>query len=155
TAKHCIIGSARLIPVICHMVELAVSNGYFPDKLKTSTIIPIYKKGDRNKYENYRPIVIQSTLAKVIDKFLSNRVHEYINKIEFLSAAQYGFRKTKNTRQALHKIIDCAINSYDKNKHVAVIAVDFEKAFDSVNHDILLDKLYQTGIRGNLHNLLM
>ena len=82
-----------IIPLLCHLIYLFVQQGYFPENLKLGCITPIFKKGDRDKVNNYRPVCSLSPLSKIIEKVVNNRMVEYLNKFNLFSKTQYGFRK--------------------------------------------------------------
>lgn len=122
--------------------------GCFPDLLKLARIKPIFKKGDKFTADNYRPISLLPCLSKVFEKIISNRLLEYLNKNHILAAEQYGFRKNRSTAAAAHTFIENIMFALDNNYRVAGIFVDLTKAFDLVDHSILLSKLEYYGIRG-------
>ena len=93
-----------IIPLLCHLINLFVQQGYFPENLKIGCITPIFKKGDRDKVNNYRPVCSLSPISKIIEKVINNRMVEYLNKFNLLSKTQYGFRKSIGTILTSSKI---------------------------------------------------
>ena len=128
--------------------NLAISTGVYPTNLKIAKVIPIFKKGDPTSVNNYRPISILSTINKIFEKILYARLTKYIDDFQLLYKYQFGFRKNHSTEHALIEITDQIKLSMNNNQITCGIFVDLSKAFDTVNHHMLLDKLENLGIRG-------
>ena len=122
--------------------------GIVPDDLKIAKIIPVYKSEDKKIISNYRPISILSAFSKILERLVYNRLLDFINKNNILSKNQYGFRKNISTSMALLDLVDKISTSIENNKFTIGIFIDLAKAFDTVNHNILLNKLYHYGVRG-------
>jgi hypothetical protein len=137
-----------IAPVLTHLINLSFSTGIFPEQLKLSTIVPIYKKGSSLKKDNLRPISLLSIFSKIIEKLMNNRLVKYLDSFKYFSNSQFGFRKGKSTEDALITVTERIFNSFNsKNKSTGVF-IDFKKAFDLVDHNILLNKLNAAGVRG-------
>ena len=110
--------------------------------------MPIHKEGNREVITNYRPISILSAISKVFERALFNRLYKFIDKFKLFSPNQFGFRPKRNTSHALLEIIEKIRCSENLNESACCILLDLRKAFDTLNHTILLRKLEKYGIRG-------
>ena len=138
--------------LLSDLFNYAISNNTFPNILKTGTITPIPKKGDRKNINNYRPITLLNAIAKIFDKILYNRVYDFFEKLHLFSKYQFGFMKNKGTEQATLNLMYNINQALLNNQFCAAVFVDLSKAFDKVNLDILLEKLYKYGFRGNTYD---
>ena len=127
--------------------------GIFPDCLKLSEVIPVYKSGCKLSVSNFRPISLLNPFSKVFEKCLYSRLYKYCSLHNILSANQFGFREKMSTENAVINICDDICCHLNNNKTVCSIFLDLKKAFDTVNHSILMHKLYRYGIRGIAFNL--
>ena len=128
--------------------NLSFSSGTFPDLLKISKTIPIFKKGSRLLVSNYRPISLLSNLNKILEKLMYSRLYNFLSTHNVFYNLQFGFRSKHSTNHALLDIVEQVKISLDNKKFACGIFVDFQKAFDTVNHDILISKLNTYGVRG-------
>lgn len=131
-----------------HIFNISLQNGVFPDKLKVAKIVPIYKSGPVTELVNYRPISLLPVLSKILERLVYNRVIKYITKFNILSDSQYGFRAGRSTENALTDVLDFVTQSLDYSYNVFALYLDVSKAFDSISHAILLNKLESYGFRG-------
>jgi hypothetical protein len=124
-----------------------LDDGSFPDSLKVAKVTPIHKSGTKTDPNNYRPISILPVLSKVLEKVLFTRLLNYLNSINFFFKQQYGFRPKSNTLTATIDLTTKIKHNIDKRNIVLGIFVDLKKAFDTVSHKLLLQKLEVIGVR--------
>ena len=137
-----------LAPTLSVIINQSLYTGIFPDKLKVAKVLPLLKKGDNWLMENYRPISLLSTLSKVFERVVFEQMYEYLNSNNLLYQSQYGFRKDHSTELASTELIDRICKVMDKGETPFSIFLDLSKAFDMLDHDILLTKLRHYGIVG-------
>ena len=123
-----------------------LNTGTFPDKLKIAKVIPIFKKGDPSLFENYRPISLLPAISKVLEKKIALQLSSYFEKNKLLFDNQYGFRPKHSTEHAALELIDRITNKMDTNEIPLNIFLDLSKAFDTIDHSILLNKLKYYGV---------
>ena len=134
--------------------NLSMNSGIFPHLLKRAKVIPIHKGDSRMETKNYRPISLLPIFNKIFEKILHNRISSFFDKYKILFKRQYGFQKGKSTEHALIDIQENILKALDKKEIPCCVFLDFAKAFDTVNHKILLGKLHHYGIRGNTLQLI-
>jgi hypothetical protein len=133
---------------LCTIFNKSLEQGCFPDKLKIARVIPIYKTDDEKLVSNYRPISVLPFFSKILEKIMYNRLISFINDSEILINNQYGFREKHSTYMALLNLTDRITNELDCGNHSLGIFIDLSKAFDTLDHSILLSKLQHYGVRG-------
>ncbi|PNF29254.1 hypothetical protein B7P43_G10478, partial [Cryptotermes secundus] len=127
----------------------SLNQGIFPDLLKIAKVRPVYKKGNRQEASNYRPIALLSVFSKILEKIMYSRLVSFTTKYKILTENQHGFQKNKSTTSACLSFIGKVQEALDRRLGVVGIFFDLSKAYDVIDHDILLEKLEHYGIRGN------
>ena len=148
------ITSTTLAPYIQVFIDCCFANGIFPENATTAKIVPIFKKGERDNPTNYRPISILTSFAKIFERIIYKRLITFLNKHKVILDTQYGFQSNKSTNHALIDVITNSFENIQKNLYTDLIFLDLTKAFDTVNHEILLLKLDHYGIREQANDLL-
>jgi hypothetical protein len=141
-------------PLLSHIVNLCIICGRFPEKLKLTIIKPLHKKHSKEDMNNYRPIALIPIFSKIIEKYIYNSVSGYFEHNNLFVNEQKGFRKNMTINMAIFDLVETVLKNMDKRIPVSALYMDMSKAFDYVDHRILLEKLYRYGIRGNIHSLL-
>ena len=132
----------------------SIEQGLFPQPLKHATVIPIYKNGQKDKLDNYRPISLLSTFSKIFEKLMKKILLNFLESKSIITPEQFGFRQNFSTFHALKIFSESIYSALDSQYSLLGIFIDFSKAFDTVKHDILLKKIRYYGIRGVIeHNL--
>ena len=123
---------------LTHIFNLTFSTGIIPDNLKVALITPIFKSNDTMRFKNYRPISVLVCFSKLLERLMISRLSKFINKNKILSKHQYGFRKNRSTEHALTDFIDKITKAIDEGEYSIGIFLDLSKAFDTIDHKILI-----------------
>jgi hypothetical protein len=136
------------------IINQSISTGIFPEKLKIAKVIPLFKKGEVSQLSNYRPISILPSLSKIIERIMHSQIQDYFDKFRLFYESQYGFRPEHSTELAALEVVDQILMQMDKNKVPINIYLDLSKAFDCLDHKILLSKLKFYGFADNSLQLM-
>ena len=136
-------GLSNHLPKIV-LINKSFNEGVFPQQLKTARVVPIFKKGSKTEVGNYRPISLLSSISKNFEKLMYNRITEFLNFNGILHEMQYGFRQGRSCEHALLKAKQVLLDSLSRRQVSLLLLIDFSKAFDMVEHSILLKKNLRT-----------
>ena len=149
--KHC---SPVIEKYLSEAFNMSISNRKFPEFLKLAKVVPIFKKGDKTSPENYRPISLCS-ISKIFEKLLYNRMVQFFVNRKLFASEQFGFRKKRLCVHAISTVTDYIREKIDKKSTGQACFIDLQKAFDTLDHSILLKNLYAYGYRGPIFEILM
>jgi len=129
---------SEIFEPLTFIINQSLQTGIFPNRLKIAKVLPVYKKGDKNSIENYRPISILSAISKVIEKAICQQINQHfkVNKLYYNS--QYGFRESHSTELATLEVIDRIILDLDQGSLPLNIYIDLSKAFHTIDHNKLV-----------------
>ena len=152
--QNVVLNDAEIIaPVLAHLVNSSLSEGICPRNSKIARVTPVYKqKGSKHQYDNYRPISLLSAFSKIMEKLIYDKIFEFLIRHEILFESQFGFRKGHNTTHATLDFIKNVEEALDNGEIAIGVFCDLSKAFDTLDHDVLLLKLNHYGIRGKLND---
>jgi hypothetical protein len=154
--------SMKTIKVIIHSIlqpltyicNLSFEKGTVPDMMKISKVIPLFKAGDKSTFTNYRPVALLPQFSKILEKLFCKRLTKFIENHNLLSECQYGFRPKRSTSLAILDLVEELTNALDDNKFTIGVFIDLRKAFDTIDHELLIKKMEYFGIRGVVNNWL-
>ena len=134
------------------LINKSIEHGTYPSKLKLAKVIPVYKGDDESDPSNYRPISLLSVFNRIFEKTMYRRLKSFLEKNDILHDSQYGFREKRSTEHAILDITHQIESNMDNKLYTCGIFIDLQKAFDTVDHTILLEKLNHYGIRGIIND---
>lgn len=134
------------------IINMSLCDGIVPDALKIAKVVPIYKKDSPESFGNYRPVSVLPCFSKIFERIVHDRCCSFLDATNTLYQRQYGFRHKHSTYMAVLDFIKDTNVALDKNMYTASIFMDLSKAFDTIDHNILLQKLYHYGFRGVAYN---
>ena len=148
--------SNRLVKEVCPVISMPLSSvfntsletGTFPSRMKGADISPLYKSKSKLKKGNYRPISLMITMSKILEKIVYKHTYTFLEKMNQLYNSQYGFRAKHSCEQAVSELLSEIGKGHEQNKLTVVIFLDLSKAFNTLSHKVLLNKLYKYGIWG-------
>lgn len=143
-----------IVTPLTNCINDCLARGVFPDSLKIAKVTPIHKSGDKSDPCNYRPISVLPVISKIFEKVIYTRIEKYLDTRKILYKKQYGFRPRSNTLSASIDLVTKIKNKIDEKQIVLGIFIDLKKAFDTISHKIMLEKLLEIGITGRAHDIL-
>ena len=140
--------SPALLPSLTLIINQSLVTGLFPNKLKLAKVVPLFKKGDDKIVDNYRPLSLLPSISKLFEKIVFNQLFEYFTQNNLFHNNQYGFRQEHSTEHAALELADRVLFDLDNKNASVAIFMDLSKAFDTLDHSILLKKLNYYGVQG-------
>lgn len=140
---------------VCKLFNRILTDGVFPEEWKLACVVPIHKGGSKKIVNNYRPISLLPLIAKLFEKILHTRIYNFLDDSEFFSPCQSGFRPHMGTYDTLSTVLKYIYENFNRCTPVSSIFFDLSKAFDSIDHHILITKLKSSGINGSCLKLLL
>ena len=141
-----------IAPSIVRMINYSFATGTFPQRWKTAKVTPLFKKGDGSDPSNYRPISVLTVLSKVIERYVHDSLYDFPQVNNLIYSTQSGFCKHHGTETAMIKIADELLLNLDNNRVSGVLLLDYCKAFEMVDHNLLLMKLEAYGVTDRAYN---
>lgn len=147
--KHC---ADKLSPIITKLINLTLQTGLIPHTLKTAVYRPIYKGGSHSEYRNYRPVAQLNQVHKVMEAFMSQRLSYYLHQNEIIAKNQYAYQKTKSTNTLLTDFSQLIFKCLNDRRQALVLFIDYSKAFDILDHNLLVQRLADIGVPQKLQD---
>ena len=138
-------GSSILVTPITEICNLSIKLSTFPNKCKPAKLKPLFKKGSKTEAKNYRPISLLPLVSKIIEKIIHNQTESFLEKHEIIYKYQSGFRKNHSTNSCLSYLSNKIQKGFEEGNLTGMILIDLQKAFDTIDHEILLCKMNYLG----------
>ena len=140
--------SPAILTPLTIVFNSSLSEGEFPQQMKLAEVVPLYKNNCMSLPSNYRPISLLITISKLLEKVIYKRTYGFLEKENAIYKSQYGFRSKHSCKQAVCKLLSEIIKNNDKDQITLTVYLDLSKAFDTLDHKLLLNKMERYGIRG-------
>lgn len=154
SAKFIKINKEKLTHVMVRLINYCIENCEFPDILKVARVKALHKAGPKTEVNNYRPIAILSAFAKIFEMVLFNKLKNFLNIMNFINKSQFGFVAQSNTLAACTQLVEKLYEATEQGMQIGIMFIDFRKAFDLVNHHILIEKLIKARIGKNFTKII-
>ena len=138
----------ELLTPLLFIFNMSIETGIFPENLKVAKVTPIYKAGEKTDLGKNRPISVLPCFSKILERIMHGRLYAYLEENKILYSKQFGFQLGQSTDHAIVQLVDQIYDSFDANRYTIGVFVDLSKAFDTVDHNILIKKLQLYGIKG-------
>ena len=138
----------ELSDILGYVFNLFSQTGIFPDRLKIAKVTPVFKTSDLKKTSNFRPISVPPYFSKILERTMDNRLYSCLVNEKMLYLKQFGFQKGPSTEHAIAQLADQIHESFENSSYTLGFFIDFSKAFDAIDHVILLRKFENYGIKG-------
>ena len=148
------VSAPYVLSPLMYIFDKILSTGIFPGRLKFSEVKPLYKKGDKTEFSNYRPIPLLTLFSKITEKIIYKRLYCHLTNNNILVNEQLSFREKLSTKMAMYTLLNNVLSFLDKKNFVGGSFCDLQKAFDCVNRDILLARMKFYGISGKVNKLM-
>ena len=140
----------EITPALTHIINLSLRHNTYPEKWKSSKVVPLYKKDDPLNPKNYRPVALIPVLSKVLERVVSQQIIQYLSKNNILNPNHHAYRSKHNTSTAMIQMVNSWAEALESGEMAGVCLLDMSAAFDIVNHDILLQKMTLYGFEENI-----
>ena len=137
-----------IIDILVELFNMSIQSGIFPDIMKIAEVVPLYKGKERFLENNYRPISLLTTISKLLEKIVCTRVYKFLNTTGQINPTQYGFRANHLCDNAVNYLVGRVVRNLEKKMDTVAVYLDLSKAFDTLEHEIVLAKMHRYGIRG-------
>ena len=137
-----------LLDILDYVINESLKQGVFPTNMKIAKVVPLYKAGDHELVTNYRPISLLMTISKILEKIVYSRVYSFLHESNQIYEGQYGFRSKHSCEHAIGQLIGHVIKNLEHKKNTISVFLDLSKAFNILEHTIVLSKMEKYGLHG-------
>ena len=137
-----------ILPILVDLFNDSINKGIFPDIMKLAEVIPLHKGKEKFVESHYRLISLLTTISKLLEKLVCKRVYDFLNRTGQINPTQYGFQANHSCDNAVNHLVGRVVKNLEKKNDTVAVFLDLSKAFDTLEHEIVLSKMYRYGIRG-------